>query len=310
MLPANPYRPNRPKRPRPISAADTVATTGLTVNPNGTFISPPSTAQNGMQGQYGAMLPTNAPQGSLLPPVQVATPGQTFHYNQTGEFGVIQQKTVNTPGTFQSSQPWMNMSWNPAVTNLRNTLPGSEGARPTGQAPNRATAPSSPYQDRFEQMNDQRGTSGTPGSMDDYFFRNREQQTQVMNAVLAGLDAGDMSVLSMIPASDLEAMGLGDIAATTGNGGTISEPTDFQQTKAYKFNQENNIPFLQQKRWDEQRKKYISVGQWMKQERRKFNKKGRYVGDNRGGKKKTPAAPTTPTPTGESITANFNTGTG
>lgn len=106
-------------------------------------------------------------------------------------------------------------------------------------------------------------------------------QNAAMQGVLNRLDMGDMSAVSQIPKADLEAMGLGDLVAATGGSDNAGEPTDFQKTKTYKNNQEKNIPLERQLRWDAKRKKYITVGQWMREERRKYNKKGKYVGDKR-----------------------------
>lgn len=44
--------------------------------------------------------------------------------------------------------------------------------------------------------------------------------------------------------------------------------TDFANTAAARYNAANNIPFLQQSRWDPRRRRYISVGQWLRQNRR------------------------------------------
>src|SRR5688572_9677373 len=53
-------RPRKPPRARPISAGETAATTGLAMNPNGTYIAntyPQSNAAFGAQGAYGSGLP-------------------------------------------------------------------------------------------------------------------------------------------------------------------------------------------------------------------------------------------------------------
>jgi hypothetical protein len=57
--------------------------------------------------------------------------------------------------------------------------------------------------------------------------------------------------------------------------------TDFANTAAARYNAANNIPFLQQSRWDPKRRKYISVGQWLRQNRRGGRGRG-------GGGKKPP----------------------
>lgn len=128
-----------------------------------------------------------------------------------------------------------------------------------------------------------------------------------ISAVLDRLEQGDLTALSGIPQSDLEAMGLDEIAGIVRAGG---EPTDFQMTATNIYNTANDIPFLRQKRWDAQKRKFITVGEWMRKERKKYNKKGRRV--DRA------SAPAAATPTSEPANytvqqygvVNFNTATG
>jgi hypothetical protein len=266
MLPSikvpNP-RPNR-NRPRPISPSDSALTTGLTFNPNGTYVANPfpTTAQNGMQGGFGSGLPTTSPipqvtmpstvpgyiPSVMQPPVSVTFPG------------------VGTQNTYTVQPPVPTVSTNP---------------RPPAHGQGSFT------------------------------------QQAAMEGVLSRLDMGDMSVISQIPKADLEAMGLADLAATIGGG--TGENTDFQKTEAFKYNQANQIPLMAQKRWDEKKRKFISVGEWMRQERKKYNRKGKYVGDKAANRKRAQqqAAAEQPASDGEyhgSIqqigVVNFNTATG
>lgn len=63
-----------------------------------------------------------------------------------------------------------------------------------------------------------------------------------------------------------------------------ADNTDFNQTAAAQYNAANNIPFLNQKRWDPKRRKYITVGQWLKQNRRGGRGRGaRGGGGSNGG---------------------------
>lgn len=57
--------------------------------------------------------------------------------------------------------------------------------------------------------------------------------------------------------------------------------SDYMNTRAAQFYAANNVPFERQLRWDPKKKKYITVGQWMRQSQKKFNKKGKYVGDKK-----------------------------
>lgn len=59
--------------------------------------------------------------------------------------------------------------------------------------------------------------------------------------------------------------------------------TDYANTAAAQYYKEQGTPFLEQKRWDPQRKKYISVGKWLKQSRRGGRRRG---GDDRPQKRK------------------------
>lgn len=273
MLPTVQVPARRPKPLRPISQNDSAASTGLASNPNGTYIANPfpTTAQNGMQGQFGAMLPsggnmpTNSPMynmltsGGALQPPKPVIPGATYQPQGSGRSG---RETLQNP----NQNPNMHIS------------PGWMG-------------------------------SGT-------FTQNA-----AMQGVLNRLDMGDMSAISQIPKADLEAMGLGDLAAVTGSD-PAGEPTDFQKTETYKKNVQNGIPLDRQLRWDEKKRKYITVGQWMRQERKKYNKKGKYVGDKRANQSKS-NKPNTPAPKPEEAkdenyhgtiqqlgVVNFNTATG
>lgn len=54
------------------------------------------------------------------------------------------------------------------------------------------------------------------------------------------------------------------VQTQTGIQPTPAGNTDFNMTQAAQYNARNNIPFLQQKRWDPQRRKYITVGEWLR----------------------------------------------
>ena len=229
MLPAVNIKPaRRNTRPRPISSTDSAASTGLASNPNGTYVANPfpTTAQNGMQGQFGAMLPSTS------------IPNTPLYNMLTTGGGATQQTRPNTP--------------------LYNMLTTGGGAlqQPTP-------------------------VSGQPVSNSSQHISSGSfSQEAAMAGVLSRLEMGDMSVISQIPQADLQAMGLGDLATVTGTD-PAGEPTDFQKTETYKKNVENGIPLNRQLRWDEKKRKYITVGEWMRQERKKYNKKGKYVGDRR-----------------------------
>lgn len=328
MLPSNPYRPTadqRNRRPRPLNPTDSALTTGLVSNPNGTYVSNsyPTTSQNGAQGQFGAMLPQVQVQPTFLQ--------QLVGYNP------------NT--TFKESTPFWDTQTGQNLANITDPIKDAfqrlTGQKPFygtyGQGEERATRHQTAadqlreyYASKRDQA-DQASANGqlpveyAPDSSDRAYasYRNTVHglEQRHIGETLAALQAGDMSALANIPASDLEAMGLGEYAqygvgggANPGKGSGIGTGIDEGATMTpsqlearYWKNRETEAEFLKQKRWDEKRKRYISVGQWMKQERNKYNKHGK-----RKRNQPQAAAPAAPAnaPVTDSVTGNFNTSTG
>lgn len=300
MLPSNPFNNNRNSnrnRPRPLNPQDSALTTGLVSNPNGTYVSNPypTTAQNGMQGQYGSMLPQVQVQPTFLQQLVGYNPNTTFQ--------------DSTP--FWDTQTGQNLStFTDPVKDAFQRLTGQKpfyGAY--GQGKERATR----HQTAADQLREYQASKSAQASQASQAtaagqlpveyaadasdrsyasYRNTVHglEQRFIGETLAALSAGDMTALANIPASDLEAMGLGEYAqygvggganpATKGSGiGTGidegAEMTPSQLEARYWQNRETEAEFLKQKRWDAKRKRYISVGQWMKQERGKYNRQGR-----------------------------------
>jgi len=315
MFPTNPTNPfNRPPKFRPINPTDSAATTGLLSNPNGTYISNPfpTTAQNGAQGAFGAMLPqVNVQNPNALP--NLAQPMNPVQLYQQMKNAPWNQPTPSSP-LFNTLK---NMPLNqPAYQDYAQRHPEASG---TGQLPR-------------------------PGTPESLALANRHAQAQqqiheeiLVNSVISAVESGDYSALSQLPAADLEAMGLGDFAANGAGGGAqqqgesdadyvkrmtgigtgVDEGKDMtpaQLEERYYKNKAIEAEFLRAKRWDAKRKKYITVGQYLKEEKKKYNKKGRRRGGGGGGR---PApAPEQPKEEQPQYTmqqagvVNFNTATG
>ena len=138
MLPAVNIKPaRRNTRPRPISSTDSAASTGLASNPNGTYIANPfpTTAQNGMQGQFGAMLPSTSIPNSPL-----------YNMLTTGG-GATQPTRPNTPlynmlttggGALQQPTPPLQLG---TISGSAQKKPGSQVLRKSQASPNEPSVP-------------------------------------------------------------------------------------------------------------------------------------------------------------------------
>ncbi|HEY6020777.1 MAG TPA: hypothetical protein VIY48_13045 [Candidatus Paceibacterota bacterium] len=227
--------PRKGRGYRPANSQDSAATTGLVVNPNGTYVSNQNNGVYGAQGQFGSPLPSvnvgvgNRPNSPLFNAIQ----------SNPSAFGI----------------------------DLNSNAPSTSGYDTRSPA----------------QVYDQQHPLPTPGSPESLALAKSHQQQQEQNtidSVTSRLEGGDLSALNDLPDADKQAMGL---PTTTSGTKDNAEPTDFQKTKAYQYNLENNIPFLSQKRYDYEHHKMITVGQWLKQERNKYNKHGRRKSGGGGG---------------------------
>lgn len=259
--------PRKGRGYRPANSQDSAATTGLVVNPNGTYVSNQNNGVYGGQGQYG----------SGLPAVNVGV----------------------SSGNAPTNSPLFNaIQANPQDFGINLNQPSSSGYDTRSPA----------------QVYDQQHPLPAPGTPESLALAKSHQQQQEQNtidSVTARLEGGDLSALNDLPDADKQAMGLP--TTTNSNGGDKGEPTDFQKTKAYQYNLENNVPFLNQKRYDYEHHKMITVGQWLKQERNKYNKHGRRKSGGGGGSAPAPEPPkvqNTDYTLQQYGVVNFNTATG
>lgn len=306
MLPyLPPTQVNYRNRTRPINPQDSAATTGLVSNPNGTYVSNPfpTTAQNGMQGAFGAMLPSvnvgnpNAPTSPLFNALQSGALTSSAPVNSP-LFNTLKNLPINTP-----------------------SYPDYAQRHPELSQPN------------LPQL-------GTPESLalanKHYQAQQQMKEERVVNGVIAALQQGDLSALSQLPAADLEAMGLGEFASSGVGGGANESDSDYvkrmteigtgvdegkdmtpaQLEERYYKNKAIEAEFLNAKRWDAKKKKYVTVGQWLKQERNKYNKHGRRRSGRGGGGGQERIQPEQPKEEVKEYTVqqagvvNFNTATG
>jgi hypothetical protein len=182
------------------------------------------------------------------------TPQQLLQAN-AGGFPFSTGQTIQIP--FQYSAPIGPQPLQ--FSTPQGPQPAYSGAPPVGYGPN--SQPTRPPQPTYPTNT---FLSGSGQNVADYYNQN-----------ILGLNTTptELPTSTGAPLPGTQQAGSG--------GGSQAGATDFQQTKAALYNAANNVPFLQQKRWDDKRKKYITVGQWMRESQRKFNKKGKYVGDRK-----------------------------
>jgi hypothetical protein len=289
MPPGIPTRP----RPRPISRQDNPLTTGLPLNPNGTYIANPfpTTAAAGGQGSYGAMLPTVNVNG-----------GQ------------------NNPFTLPNTQPFA--TYNPQA---HLNLPPVLTAPMTPTTPQITTPNYTPSNvPSYAQPILQAAGGGTP--MRDPTMRGAD--TRLTTDGIIHRLAQDPNSFTQLAPTQQEAIErlLQQSAAPTSNAGTSGTATpgtgDFygynDKGERVVKNAANGDDFSKELRWDPQRKKYVQIGTLLKEGR--MDKYGRLrkvkkgKGGGRGGGGGSAAAPevqqTTTGFTGSYGVVNFSTGTG
>jgi hypothetical protein len=134
MFPQIKVRPERPKRPksRPISPADSAATTGLPINPNGTYVAntfPQGNAMYGAQGQFG----------SGLPQVNLGVTPQPMFQTQPAN--------LNAPPSQQTAAPFMTaqqaQQYGVQAPGIARPSSGITGVPPVGYGPQRPPQPAS-----------------------------------------------------------------------------------------------------------------------------------------------------------------------
>lgn len=272
---------------------------------------------DGAQGQFGAAYPTNPAKPTFFQTLVGYNPNQPLRAVDVGTQQAQRRNVTQVTAPIRSNlarltgaAPWWGTGAN---------LSGSPDDR-NGLPPGAATYPGTGSgRTGRETLTNQPQTGG-----DDYYFRKQAADAAHINILTAALERGDFSVLSGLPPADLEAMGLGSFAGTQatnaqGKGETDSdyisrmtgigtgvdegkEMTSAQLEERYYKNKAIEAEFLQQKRWDADKRKYITVGEWMKNE----SKRGRRRHKRGGGKNKKDAAQYTLS----YGVVTFNTGTG
>ena len=237
----------RRKRPRPINPSDTAASTGLAVNPNGTYVANPypTTGQAGMQGGYGAMLPQ----------VNVGT-APTWNPNFTPL--EMSGGLLHAP-----SQPF----------NTTSLMHSPRYATPTASVPQQPT-----YLGQGTYLGGQAGVGVSPPSSSTGGFIPTPRMTGMNMSTITILeniarDKNYINNLSPELKATVEGM-LGMLPETTGPGGrplTAAEggDTDYSRTAAAQYNAEHNVPYEQQLRWDPKSRKYIPLGKFFRQQKKR-----------------------------------------
>jgi len=291
------YRP--PRRPRPINRNDTALTTGLPLNPNGTYVANPypSTAAAGAQGGYGSMLPQVNVGRSRLP----NQAGTIESYNVNAFLHNIIPNIHNAVQSFQTPMP---------------TIPYASASTPPVTSPI-VGASSGNY--NVNQRG--RGFQNTPSAsgssvLDNYAYIQQSGQvgTNVLDYIVSNPAAYDN--LSPAQKDTVDQIIQTQTGGAGGGGGAGNN--DFMNTKFMQQNVANNVAFENQLRWDPQRKKYVQIGKLIREG--KLDKQGHWhkVKSHRGrGPGKAAAAPSTPAVTettggfaGSYGVVNFNTATG
>jgi hypothetical protein len=298
-----PYRPPNPFQPRsrPISPFDNAATTGLLSNPNGTYVANPfpTTAQNGQQGAYGAMLPqvqVNTPRVSGLPPIVPMV-------GYIPPVAVTPGPTAFTPANPNAQTPdWYNRI-------------GAPAANPAGPASN------PDYRTRgYTSRGTEAVTTGGSSVIDNYnYIRNTGQINEGMIKLLiqkGGPESAEYKALSPAQreAVDRIVNKSGGAGGTPGAGqfyGYERNPETGRSERVIKDSSTSN--FSKELRWDPDRKKYVEIGKLMKEGKLDkyggWHKKKKGGGGGGGGRSSAPPGKKAQW-TGSYGVVNFNTGTG
>jgi hypothetical protein len=301
-----PPTPNPNRRPRPINPFDNPSTTGLLVNPNGTYIANPypTTAAIGGTGAFGSMLPQVNVQGQtwMQQAANMANPATAP--NNLGGVGNVPYGPQYPPQEF-FVRP---------MSRLGGYYGPNYRAQPSLEAPATNYAGSS--------VMDNYGYQQTSGIV----------ATNVIDQIIReGVNSGTYDMLSPAQKETIDrivekqtAAGQGGAGGTLGEGdfyGYERDPETGRSVRVVK-NAANGDNFLKELRWDPQRKKYVQIGKLLKEGKldlkgnwnRRGNRKGGGGGVGGGNRRRQQAPPgvqeTTGGFTGSYGVVNFNTGTG
>ena len=258
---------------RRITAADNSTTVpNRTTFPQGTFYQPPlsnpSTAVNGYQGQPYSMLPSSPK------PNNPFALRQTYNQPQT-----VVPANVSTANSFSG--------WNAQNTKaVSNALSPATGLKLYQQS--ERGAPGSPYAGGQPLYNN------VPVAGQQQYQMSERSGFDVTTQVASQLNAGQLpqtltpQTIAQLTASGYDINQIVNFYQPDGQGSyklnaqgiqaqtqAASQPSapsqnplsDPRNTKAYQYYAENNVSFVNQQRWDPQRKKYVKIGQLIKEGR-------------------------------------------
>lgn len=291
--------PKRPSKTRPINPMDSAGTTGLPVNPNGTYVANPfpTTAQNGSQGQFGAMLP-QVNVGGLPNAGFSQTPSMLLANVHTAPATPVAPLLPSDVMRMQNPPSGAPQVIRPKINEGRGD-PAMQAIR--------------------DQTTAARNDVGN-------FFANYAETKQVnydllpesMNITVAnqaGLTAADMAEMGYkvingkwVQQNSTQAQ---TQAQTQANQQANAGNTDFMQTGFMQENAANNVSFSNQLRWDPSTGTYQKIGKLVQQGKLDL-KTGKDIQKkkNKGGGQQ---AQKTPQPQAQvigSVTGNFNTAGG
>ena len=298
-------------RPRPINPLDNPSTTGLAVNPNGTYIANPypTTAAIGGTGAYGSGLPQLQVRPQLPLDKFFSDVGQGIKDWWSG------RNTGRPPGVGGPMGP------GPDVLRRAQGLPQTQ----VRYTPSPMVAPGS-----FAESQARRYNVPTVTDYQDAAARGGPISPLFQDKIIASIAADPQAYVNLSPSQKeaIERILTGGANATPGGSqalrqgdfyGYERDPQTGRSVRVVK-NAANGDNFLNELRWDPQRKKYVKIGKLMKEgkldKKGGWHKKGKGVkGRRRGEAKAAPSAPpavqeTTSGFTGSYGVVSFNTGTG
>lgn len=290
--------PGRPPIYRPINPLDNPSTTGLTVNPNGTYIanSYPTTGSIGAIGAYGSALPT----------VQVAPlPYEVNPFSQAVK-SLFSRPSGAYPG-YSGEIPNIPTGNRPAYPLY------AQGVQAI-QAEQQRAAAAANYQPGFSAQ------SAVPGYVPSYqagtgfnpAVNTKGQQARYQD-IIARLAAGEQINLTKSDQEAIEKLlsqGAGGGGAAPGTGqfyGYERNPETGRSERVVKSTASSD--FSKELRWDPERRKYVQIGKLMREG--KLDKYGGWHrGRSRGRGGKRDSAPKKSGWTGSYGVVNFNVATG
>jgi hypothetical protein len=196
----------------------------------------------------------------MLPLLGIVAAGNTFTYIAEAINGYNEGKILN-----EDFRDWLKVN---AKTQKQMDL-ANQKLGLSGQFDWRRTVGNEDYQEMRAELDKQLSELNLPDidvTDDDLFspdmkeFVNRAYGTHYRNTI--GPLIGGASLNSLIQTTRREQI--------------RQRNTDFSQTQAAQYNEQHNIAFEDQTRWDPDRKKFVSVGKWMKEKAAKEAKRAKH----------------------------------